>query len=100
MALKVRCQQCGKVSQFSQSDAGMTALCTACGTRFTIPPDPGETLVGEEAVLDAAPPGANGSAPPQPKAVKPPPSAKPSALPPGPEVPLEPAGSGKQTINP
>jgi len=26
MALKVQCEQCGKVSQFSQSDAGMTAL--------------------------------------------------------------------------
>src|SRR5436190_15698871 len=37
MTLKVRCQQCGKQSQFSQSDAGMTALCVACGARFTIP---------------------------------------------------------------
>src|SRR5437762_7402010 len=84
MAFKVRCQQCGKVSQFSQSDAGMTALCTACGSRFTIPPDPGETLVGAEAVMDAAPPGDNGLAlPPQPQRVKPPPpSPQPSPLPP------------------
>ena len=37
MTLKVRCEQCGKVSQFSPSDAGMTALCVACGARFVIP---------------------------------------------------------------
>ncbi|HEY7118380.1 MAG TPA: DUF4159 domain-containing protein [Tepidisphaeraceae bacterium] len=42
MSFKVRCQQCGKVSQFSASDAGLTALCVACGTRFTIPAQPDE----------------------------------------------------------
>src|SRR5437762_10495659 len=56
MAFKVRCEQCGKVSQFSQSDAGMTALCVACGARFTIPADPGgDALVPDAALIDAAP---------------------------------------------
>lgn len=37
MPLRVRCPQCQKSSQFSDSDAGLTALCVACGARFTIP---------------------------------------------------------------
>jgi hypothetical protein len=37
MVYKVRCEQCGRTSQFSSSDAGLTALCVACGARFTIP---------------------------------------------------------------
>src|SRR5260370_26132030 len=55
MALKVQCEQCGKVSQFSQSDAGVTALCVACGARFTIPSAPDETLIPDAALIDAAP---------------------------------------------
>jgi hypothetical protein len=47
MTLKVRCQQCGKTSQFSASDAGLTALCVACGARFTIP-SPGEIIPDKE----------------------------------------------------
>lgn len=52
MALKVRCQQCGRTSQFSDSDAGLTALCVACGARFTIP-SPGEIIPDKE-LKDAA----------------------------------------------
>ncbi|HSI32525.1 MAG TPA: DUF4159 domain-containing protein, partial [Tepidisphaeraceae bacterium] len=37
MAIKVRCPQCAKLATFGDSDAGLTALCVACGGRFTIP---------------------------------------------------------------
>lgn len=37
MPLRVRCPECHKSSVFAQSDAGLTALCVACGARFTIP---------------------------------------------------------------
>jgi hypothetical protein len=78
----------------------MTALCTACGGRFTIPPDPGETLVGEEAVMDAAPPDGNGSAPPQPQRLRPPPSPQPSPLPPVLEISIERDEAHRQPIAP
>jgi hypothetical protein len=37
MTIRVRCDRCGKVSTFSDADVGLTALCMACGARFTIP---------------------------------------------------------------
>src|SRR5947209_5878135 len=56
MTLKVRCEQCGKVSQFSPSDAGMTALCVACGARFLIPAgNPSDTVIPDAALMDASP---------------------------------------------
>jgi hypothetical protein len=56
MTLKVRCEQCGKVSQFSPSDAGMTALCVACGARFVIPAgNPSDTVIPDAALMDASP---------------------------------------------
>jgi hypothetical protein len=56
MTLKVRCEQCGKVSQFSPSDAGMTALCVACGARFVIPVgNASDTVIPDAALLDASP---------------------------------------------
>src|SRR4051812_47520268 len=54
MTLKVVCEQCGKVSQYSASDAGMTALCVACGSRFTIPAGDAN-LVPQEALKEPAP---------------------------------------------
>src|SRR4051812_12023830 len=56
MTLKVRCEQCGKMSQFSPSDAGMTALCVACGARFVIPGgNPSDTVIPDAALMDASP---------------------------------------------
>jgi len=43
MAIKVRCQKCGKLSQFADIDIGLVALCIACGERFSVPPEPDET---------------------------------------------------------
>src|SRR4051812_50159868 len=54
MVIKVRCQQCGKSSQFSASDAGMTALCVACGGRFTIPSPGAEGVIPDHELKDAA----------------------------------------------
>src|SRR5438132_9715030 len=57
MQIKVRCHQCGKQSQFSRSDAGLTALCVACGARFTIPADTAQTLpatAGGDELIDSA----------------------------------------------
>src|SRR5689334_3602489 len=54
MAIKVRCQQCGKTSQYFASDAGLTALCVACGARFTVPSESEQSAAAD----DAAPPGA------------------------------------------
>ena len=54
MVIKVRCQQCGKSSQFSGSDAGMTALCVACGGRFTIPSPGAEGVIPDHELKDAA----------------------------------------------
>jgi hypothetical protein len=50
----VRCQACGKLSQFAGSDAGLVALCVACGARLTVAGDPGDTAV-LEAITDAGP---------------------------------------------
>ena len=50
---KVRCQQCGKTSQYSASDAGLTALCVACGNRFTIPVQADEGLIPDSELKDA-----------------------------------------------
>jgi hypothetical protein len=58
MSFKVRCTQCGKASVFSASDAGMTALCIACGARFVIPADAAKTAEGvipDRELVDAAP---------------------------------------------
>ena len=57
MTIKARCHECGKRSEFSASDAGLTALCIACGARFTIPTEPAETLPADAAgddLLDSA----------------------------------------------
>jgi hypothetical protein len=54
MTLKVRCQQCGKQSQFSASDAGLTALCVACGSRFTIPAAVDDALIPDHELKDAS----------------------------------------------
>jgi hypothetical protein len=37
MTTRVRCPNCQKASAFSSADAGLTALCMACGARYTIP---------------------------------------------------------------
>jgi hypothetical protein len=50
----VRCQNCGKLSQYSAADVGMVALCVACGQRFVVPGDPHDTHV-LEAIQDAPP---------------------------------------------
>src|SRR4051812_31422921 len=56
MTLKGRCEQGGKGSQFSPSDAGMTALCVACGARFVIPAgNPSDTVIPDAALMDASP---------------------------------------------
>src|SRR5690349_28647 len=57
MTLKVRCESCGKMSQFSPSDAGMTALCVACGARFVIPAagNASDTVIPDAALMDASP---------------------------------------------
>src|SRR4051794_35672955 len=39
MPIKARCPSCGKLSQFSDSDAGLVTLCTACGARFYVSPE-------------------------------------------------------------
>lgn len=57
MTIKARCHQCGKRSEFSASDAGLTALCIACGARFTIPTETAETLPASAAgddLIDSA----------------------------------------------
>src|SRR5690242_6448677 len=37
MYLRVRCPSCGKSAAVPESDAGLAAVCLACGTRYTIP---------------------------------------------------------------
>src|SRR5260221_2787140 len=54
MTIKVRCEQCGKVSQFSPSDAGMVALCVACGARFTVPAQANEDVIPDRELLDGS----------------------------------------------
>src|SRR5437764_15352687 len=58
MAIKVRCQQCGKLAQFADSDVGLVALCLACGARLSVPatntPDPAATT--DDARSPTAPP--------------------------------------------
>src|SRR5690242_3080373 len=56
MGFKVRCGQCGKASQFNASDAGMTALCMACGARFVIPAElAAEAVIPDKELVDPAP---------------------------------------------
>lgn len=40
MPFKVRCPACGKSARFPESDAGLPAICAACGTRHELPPAP------------------------------------------------------------
>src|SRR2546428_7857327 len=35
--LKVRCPSCGKSAVLPESDAGLAAVCLACGERYTVP---------------------------------------------------------------
>src|SRR6476660_7723424 len=35
--LKVRCPSCGKSAAVPESDAGLPAVCLACGERYTVP---------------------------------------------------------------
>src|SRR6476619_4950765 len=37
MYLRVRCPSCGKSAAVPETDAGLAAVCLACGTRYTIP---------------------------------------------------------------
>jgi hypothetical protein len=37
MYLRVRCPSCGKSSAVPETDAGLPAVCLACGSRYTIP---------------------------------------------------------------
>ena len=77
----VRCQNCGKLSQYTAADVGMVALCVACGERFVVPGDPHDTHV-MEAIQDAPPV----ESPPPPTT----PHAPAAPAPTSPETPLAP----------
>jgi hypothetical protein len=85
MTLKVRCQQCGKTSQYSASDAGLTALCVACGARFTVPTEPAEQLNPQDIFPDD--PAQLAAAPPPDAAQRLADSLRPAASPPPPPAP-------------
>src|SRR5579884_1617557 len=58
--MKIRCPSCNKSARFPESEAGMPAVCTACGERYVVPAAPPmatviETKIGADPVADTSP---------------------------------------------